>query len=452
MLRSEETEEVHKLVRYQQFTFICAGGGGRVYRALDAAVGVEVAIKILHSGLDRMKMMRREVYALRAFSHPNIVKLLDITMIGDEPAMVLELAGKGELSQYLQHPLSVRLALSLARQLADALRVIHEAGRVHGDIKPANIFVNASGTLKLGDFGLGNAKGCTILFSAIAGGTPGYVAPEVALGYSTTPAADVYSLAVTLFEMLTARRPASLCGTGVSPGILRLERFRQDIPEGLANLIARSTSNNPRLRPTAIEFRASLDQIVGFLREADAWRERKPTLRILRAKVRPLGKGMRGLHGLPHIVRGEYFDFVTHSPWHPDHRLQCYHAASGVSGPVPQKIGQPFGPSVAIPAARTIRVFMGNPPHGGELFSLDPADQSGFDYKLFLGSGHILRDDGADAIFLVDARSGEVVDLGVYDEIPETGGLLLRVILQQYLPSPTARPVGLPIVRALPAP
>lgn len=93
---------------------------------------------------------------------------------------------------------------------------------------------------------------------------------------------------------------------------------------------------------------------------------------------------------------------------------------------------------------------MGNPPNGGELFSLDPADQSGFDYRLFLGSGHILRDNGADAIFLVDTRSDRVLDLGLYEEAPEVGDLLVRVILQRYLPAPAERPVGLPVVRALP--
>ena len=108
--------------------------------------------------------------ALRAFSHPNIVKFLDTALVGDAPAMVLELAGKGELSKYLWQPLNVRLALSLAHQVADALRVIHESGRVHGDVKPANIFVNDGGTLKLGDFGLGNAAGCTVIFSCVAGG------------------------------------------------------------------------------------------------------------------------------------------------------------------------------------------------------------------------------------------------------------------------------------------
>jgi hypothetical protein len=155
------------------------------------------------------------------------------------------------------------------------------------------------------------------------------------------------------------------------------------------------------------------------MREAEAWRERPPVVNVLRAKVRPFGKGMPGLHGMPFILRGEYFDFVTRSPWHSNRKLQIYHAAIGGSGPIAEKIGQPFGPSFAIPAERTIRIFMGDAPKGGELFSLDPADRSGFDYRVFLGCGHKLRDSGADAIFLVDANSNQTLDFGLYRETPE---------------------------------
>jgi serine/threonine protein kinase len=310
--------------------------------------------------------------------------------------------------------------------------------------------VNAGGELKLGDFSVGNAKGCTVLFSAVAGGTPGYVAPEVARGNRSTPASDVYSLAVTLFEMLTARRPAALCGTGVSPGTIELARHRRDIPEGLSKLIRLATSVNPAARTSARGFRRELDRILGFLNEADAWKNRLPVLRVLRARVRPFGKGIQGLHGLPFVVRGEYFDFVTQSPWHPDHQLQVYHAATNAAGRFPQKIGKPFGPSFPIPSNRTIRVFMGNAPLGGERFSLNPVDEMGFDYRIFLGCGHVFSDRGSDGIFLVDTRSNQTVDVGLYDERPKVNDLLVRVILQPYLPVPTARPVGLPVVRALP--
>jgi serine/threonine protein kinase len=438
------------MIRYQLYRFLGGGGGGDVYQAYDLIAGIEVAIKIFHNCLDRTKMMQREIASLRAYSHPNIVKFLGTAMVDDAPAIVLELAEKGELSRYLREPLTVRTALALGRQIADALCEIHELGGVHGDVKPPNIFVNAGGGLKLGDFSVGNAKGCTVLFSAVAGGTPGYVAPEVARGNRSTPASDVYSFGVTLFEMLTARRPATLCGTSPSPGTIELARYRRDIPEGLSKLIQLATSVTPASRPTARGFQRELDRILGFLNEADARQKRMPVLRVLRAKVRPFGKGMQGLHGLPFVVRGEYFDFVTQSPWHPDHRLQVYHAATNASGRFPQKIGKPFAPSFAIPADRTIRVFMGNAPQGGERFSPDPTDQLGFDYQIFLGCGHVFSDRSSDGIFLVDTLSNQTVDVGVYEEIPRAGDLLVRVILQRYLPVPTARPVGLPVVRALP--
>ena len=362
------------MIQYRLFDddVLGEGGGGIVYRALDLLKRVEVAIKVFHNGWDRNNLLQREIAALRAYSHPNIVRLLDIAMYNGAPALVLELAEKGELSRYLNKPLTVRLALTLARQVANALCLIHESGGVHGDVKPPNIFVNATNTLKLGDFSLGNAKGCTVLFGRVAGGTPGYVAPEVARGYRSTSASDVYSLAVTLFEMLTAVRPESLCGARVSPGVICLGEYRKDIPEGLSELISRATSIDPASRPSARVFELSLSEMFAFVQEAEAWQKRPPVLKVLRAKVRPVGKGVPGLHGMPFVVRGEYFDFVTQSPWHANHRLQVYHAAVGVSGLFAEKIGEPFGPSFALPAGRTIRVFMGDSPHGGEPFCSIP--------------------------------------------------------------------------------
>jgi hypothetical protein len=278
------------------------------------------------------------------------------------------------------------------------------------------------------------------------------MAPEVARGFDCSEASDIFSLAVTLFQMLTAVRPITLCENGLSPGTLNLHDYRIDLPEGLTELIATSTAVNPIVRPRANQFLKSVREILTLLSEAERWRHRRPVLRILRAKARPVGKGRQGFHGTPYVLRGEFFDFVTLSAWHPDHQIQAYHVVPDDSGrPVPQAIGVPFGPSGAIPAARTIRVFMGSPPRGEELFSSDGSEQSGYNYQVFLGCGHTLRDNGGDAIILVDSRNNEIVDLGIYREIPQVGELLIRTILRSCLPVVSGLPVGLPITHLLPA-
>ena len=129
------------MIKYRLFSVLGEGGGGRVYRALDLVAGVEVAIKVLHDGWDRTTVMRREIASLLAYSHPNIVKLLDTTTVDGAPALVLELAEKGELSRYLQEPLPVRLALTLGRQIADALCLIHASGGAHERVGQPNELV-----------------------------------------------------------------------------------------------------------------------------------------------------------------------------------------------------------------------------------------------------------------------------------------------------------------------
>jgi serine/threonine protein kinase len=428
------------------------GGAATVYRAIDLDTGNSVALKVFHSGWQTDERARREAAMLRAFSHPNVVKYLGMARVQGQPAIVLELMRQGALSKFLDQPLEPGVALELCRQIVEALALIHDRAGLHRDVNPANILVDSEGNLKLGDFELGNAPQCTVMFTCNAGGTPGYIAPEVALGFDCSEASDIYSLAVTLFQMLTAVRPITLCENGLSPGTLNLRDYRLDIPEGLAELIALSTSTNLSERPSAHQFLKSVREILVLLSEAESWRHRQSVLRVLRAKARPLGKGWEGFHGNGYVLRGEFFDFVTLSPWHPDHEIQAYHIVHDNAGrPVPQAIGVPFGPSGAIPASRTIRVFVGLPPRDGEMFSLDESDQSGYNYQVFLGCGHTLRDNGGDAIILVDARNNETVDLGIYREVPQVGDLLIRTILRPCLPVVSGLPVGLPITHLLPA-
>ena len=187
-----------------------AGGMGVVYRARDARLGRDVAIKVASDRFsDRFE---REARAVAALNHPNICHLYDI----GPNYLVMELVE----GQAPRGPLPVEEALRVAKQIANALSAAHEKGIVHRDLKPANIKVRADGTVKVLDFGLArvtSASGSDAENSptrtahdtqaGVVLGTPAYMAPEQAGGKSVDKRADIWAFGVVLYELLTGERP-----------------------------------------------------------------------------------------------------------------------------------------------------------------------------------------------------------------------------------------------------
>jgi len=201
-----------------------SGGMGDVYRARDRQLDRDVAIKILPplftKDTDRLVRFEREAKILAALNHPHIGAIYGLERVDGMPALVLELVDGPTLAErLLQGPLTVKNAVAIAMQIADALEVAHKQGIIHRDLKPANVKVTTTGVVKLLDFGL--AKGVDHHDTRSASGTaaaspttsrPGsvvgtaaYMSPEQARGEPVDERSDLFSLGAVLYEMVTGR-------------------------------------------------------------------------------------------------------------------------------------------------------------------------------------------------------------------------------------------------------
>ena len=192
---------------------------GRVYRARDARLGREVAIKVLgehHAGSPEfVERFGREVRSVASLDHPNVVRVFDSGEDDDgSPYMAMELVDGGTLKDKIRHdgPLPPHRAARVAFQVAEALGAAHAAGIVHRDVKPENVLLTKDGRVKVADFGIARATEATAMTrTSMILGTAPYLSPEQARGEPVGPASDLYSLGVVLYEALTGRTPF---GTG----------------------------------------------------------------------------------------------------------------------------------------------------------------------------------------------------------------------------------------------
>jgi serine/threonine protein kinase len=216
--------------RYKLEARLASGGMGAVYRAADPD-GRVVAIKVLHPELasdsDIRRRFRRESSILHAIQHPGVVRILDTgTDDKDRSYTVMELLSGETLDQRIARLGKIPIAelVPIVDQVADALTVVHEHGVVHGDLKPANVFlVDEDGheRAKLVDFGLSKVHGLDRLTrTGEVIGTPGYMAPELLTGDGTLDGRiDGYALGVILYEAIAGKQPF----TERNPGRLMFE-------------------------------------------------------------------------------------------------------------------------------------------------------------------------------------------------------------------------------------
>ena len=214
-----------RLGKYDVVAPLGAGGMGEVYRARDARLGRDVAIKILPraftSDPDRLARFEREARVLAALNHPHIGGIYGIEDEGTAPALVLELVEGPTLADRIKAGrIGVAEVLDTARQIADALSAAHDKGIVHRDLKPANVKVTPAGVVKVLDFGLAKpdaeaatpelAHSPTITMTGTHDGfmlgTAAYMSPEQARGRSVDKRADIWAFGCVLYEMLTGRK------------------------------------------------------------------------------------------------------------------------------------------------------------------------------------------------------------------------------------------------------
>jgi Tol biopolymer transport system component len=247
-----------------------AGGMGEVYRARDAQLGRDVAIKLLPPTFaadpQRLARFERESRILASLKHPNIAAIHSIEHIDGLRLLVLELVEGATLADRLKAgPLSVPDALGIARQLTDGLEAAHERGIVHRDLKPANVKLTPSGRVMLLDFGLAKERvhedpdrpaPADASASSSAGlilGTCAYMSPEQARGQPVDKRADVWAFGCILFELLSGRR--AFAGNTPSETIAAVLERQPDwgvlpdaLPASVERLLRRCLEKDPQRR------------------------------------------------------------------------------------------------------------------------------------------------------------------------------------------------------------
>src|SRR5262249_51042845 len=246
-----------RLGSYELTALLGKGGMGEVYRARDAKLKREVAIKILPDEFsrdgDRVSRFQREAEVLASLNHPNIAAIYDLQEANDTRFLILELVEGETLAERIERgPVPVEDALKIADSICEALEAAHEKGIIHRDLKPGNVKITPDGKVKVLDFGLakaldtapgiGNLSNSPTL--TIAGtqagvilGTAAYMSPEQAKGFNTDQGSHIFSFGAVLYEMLTGR-----------------QAFQGDsVSEILASILAREPDYGlmpPRLNPT----------------------------------------------------------------------------------------------------------------------------------------------------------------------------------------------------------
>ena len=212
-----------KLGPYEIQSPIGAGGMGEVYRARDARLNRDVAIKILPASFatdpDRLQRFAQESRAAAALNHPNILSIYDIGEEHGAPYVVSELLEGETLRDRLRNgPLASRKAIDYGQQIASGLAAAHEKGIVHRDLKPENLFLTNDGRAKILDFGLAklthpeadtSSDAPTQQVGTEAGtvmGTVGYMSPEQVRGKAADPRSDIFAFGAILYEMLSGKR------------------------------------------------------------------------------------------------------------------------------------------------------------------------------------------------------------------------------------------------------
>ncbi len=250
--------------RYRLIREVGRGAMGRVFLAHDRLLEREVAIKelILPSHLDEeqrneaKERFRREARAAARLSHPHILTVHDFLWGPNWAYIVMEyLEGKTLRDILEDRLLSPSELLSLAPMVCDALQYAHQKGVIHRDIKPDNIFVLESGSIKVADFGIAkmiNAPAAMTRGSIL--GTPNYIAPEMIAGDEYDHRVDIFSWGATMYELLTGTRPFDAEGDYavlyriVNDRERPLRELREEVPEELARLIHRSLEKDPERR------------------------------------------------------------------------------------------------------------------------------------------------------------------------------------------------------------
>ncbi len=248
-----------RIGRYRVTGVLGRGGMGTVYRGRDESLGRDVAIKVIHDRFGGAEhVLRRfaaEARAVAQLSSPHIVQVYEFDPRAVPPFLVMELVSGPSLQEVVRRRgrAAVGTVADCGRQALRGLAAAHAAGIVHRDVKPGNILRTRDGTYKLTDFGLARSleQGQSLTASGSVIGTLHYMAPEVAAGDEATAASDLYSLGVTLYELLTGTTPfpddspLKLLRRIATEPPVPIDAHRGDVPPAFAAWLGKLLAREP---------------------------------------------------------------------------------------------------------------------------------------------------------------------------------------------------------------
>lgn len=261
--------------RYLIEQLLGSGGMANVYKGYDTQTGRTVAIKVLREefleNTDLVRRFKNESKAISVLDHPNIVKVYDVNMTGNLQYIVMEYIDGITLKEYMEYraqPLTYKETLHFVTQVLLALHHAHEKGIVHRDVKPQNIMLLSNGSIKVMDFGIARfsrSESQTMTDKAI--GSVHYISPEQARGDTTDAKADIYSVGIMMYEMLSGKlpfdsdSPVSVAIKQISDTPTPLRQLNAAVPEALEAITNRAMAKDPRDRyPSARAMLADLEE------------------------------------------------------------------------------------------------------------------------------------------------------------------------------------------------
>ena len=281
------TNVPQKLGRYEIVEEIGKGAMGVVYLARDPLIGRQVALKTFRVGFSakdqELAQFRsrfvREAQSAGILSHPNIVTIHDVVDEGGEGTcfIAMEFVKGTNLKQLMQRPepFGYDRVIDILSQIAEGLDYAHSRGVVHRDIKPANILIAQDGKVKITDFGIARLDTSNLTMEGQLLGTPNYMAPEQIQGKEVDHRADIFSLGVVFYEMLTRKKPfqgenlTAVTHKIVYEPFTPAEDLIKDLPPGLTAIMTRCLEKDPNRRyPRAAEIAAELRR--GGMRQGEA--------------------------------------------------------------------------------------------------------------------------------------------------------------------------------------
>ena len=297
--------------RYQIEELLGQGGMSAVYKATDPNLKRVVAVKMIHSHLsddpDFVKRFEEEATAVAQLRHPSIIQVYDFNNDDDNYYMVLEFVPGETIQEHLKRlnadgrRLSVTKAIEYIADICDAVDYAHQRGMIHRDIKPANLMLNVMGQAILMDFGIAKiVGGQRHTATGAVVGTAMYMAPEQIKGENPDRRADIYSLGVTLFEMLGGRPPfeadsaMTLMMMHVNDPVPDVRDLNPEVPDDLVAVINKALAKSPDDRyQTAAQMAAALRNVLGRIKSG-ASTEAAPPLgatTVERPDMTPAGPG-----------------------------------------------------------------------------------------------------------------------------------------------------------------